>query len=129
MHIEHIAIWTAHLERLKTFYEKYFQASAGEKYINHQKQFESYFLKFASGARLELMSMPQIPGTKNDAKEQFTGIIHIAFSVGSEQKVDELTDRLLQDGFDVVDGPRRTGDGYYESVVFDPDGNRIEITV
>lgn len=128
MQIEHVAIWTKDLERLKTFYETYFLAYSGNKYVNHSKQFESYFLEFASGARLELMSMPQVPETKNDAAKQFTGIIHIAFSTGSDDQVDLLTRRLDQDGYIVVDGPRRTGDGYYESVVLDPDGNRIEIT-
>jgi len=129
MYIEHVAIWTKELKRLKLFYETYFQAQSGEKYVNHEKQFESYFLEFTSGARLELMYMPQISETNNDIRQQFTGIIHLAISVGSEHEVDLLTCRLDQDGYDVVDGPRRTGDGYYESVVFDPDGNRIEITV
>ena len=129
MHIEHVAIWTKQLEHLKAFYEVYFQARAGEKYVNPDKQFESYFLEFASGARLELMSMPSIPQTRDDAAQQFTGLIHLAFSTGSEQNVDGLTRRLERAGYRVVDGPRRTGDGYYESVVLDPDGNRIEITV
>jgi lactoylglutathione lyase len=129
MHIEHVAIWTCDLERLKTFYETYFGARAGPKYTNPAHQFESFFLRFASGARLELMHMPSIPTTRNDREMQFTGIIHLAFAVGSEAAVDALTDRLRRDGFRVADTPRRTGDGYYESVVFDPDGNRLEITV
>lgn len=129
MHIEHIAIWTENLEQLKAFYEAYFEAQSGEKYVNPTKQFESYFLQFDSGARLELMSMPSIPQSKNSVEEQSTGIIHLAFSVGSEKQVDHLTQCLKGDGFRVVDGPRRTGDGCYESVVLDPDGNRIEITV
>lgn len=128
MHIEHVAIWTRDLERLRVFYETYFDARSGQKYVNEGKQFASYFLSFSSGARLELMSMPDIPETRNDVLQQFTGIIHVAFSTGSEEQVDRLTRRLVDDGFTVVDGPRRTGDGYYESVVLDPDGNRIEIT-
>lgn len=128
MQIEHVAVWTKDIERLKEFYETYFQARSGEIYVNQDNEFESYFLEFASGARLELMSKPQIPETKNDNEKQFTGIIHIAFSTGSEDQVDLLTHRLRQDGYVVVDGPRRTGDGYYESAIFDPDGNRIEIT-
>ena len=129
MHIEHVAIWTKNLERLKTFYETYFQAQAGEKYVNPTKQFESYFLSFAAGARLELMARPDIPASRDDVEAQFTGYIHLAISVGSKEQVDALTRRLQQDGYGVIDGPRRTGDGYYESVVLDPDGNRIEITI
>ena len=129
MHIEHVALWTEHLEELKTFYEQYFEAEAGPKYVNPAKQFESYFLHFASGARLELMRKPTIPATRNDVEAQFTGFIHLAFSTGSEAAVDVLTQRLRHDGYRVLDGPRRTGDGYYESTVLDPDGNRLEITV
>ena len=128
MHIEHVAIWTEDLERLRAFYESYFEARSGEKYVNPTKGFQSYFLQFASGARLELMSMPSIPQTRGDIEQQFMGIIHLAFAVNSEQEVDRLTERLERDGYRVVDGPRRTGDGCYESVVFDPDGNRIEVT-
>lgn len=129
MRIEHVAIWTNDLERLKDFYKIYFKGVSGEKYINTAKNFESYFLTFESGSRLELMKMPTIPETKNDPLKQFTGIIHLAFSVGSKEKVDQLTEKLKLDGFSVLDGPRTTGDGYYESTVLDPDGNRIEITV
>lgn len=129
MKIEHVAIWTRDLERLKAFYTAYFDARAGDKYVNREKQFESYFLEFSAGARLELMSMPSIPASANDSEQQFTGLIHLAFAAGSEEHVDRLTRRLERDGYQVLDGPRRTGDGYYESVVFDPDGNRIEITV
>ena len=129
MRIEHVAIWTNDLERLKDFYKIYFKGVSGEKYINTAKNFESYFLTFESGSRLELMKMPTIPETKNDPMKQLTGIIHLAFSVGSKEKVDQLTEKLKLDGFSVLDGPRTTGDGYYESTVLDPDGNRIEITV
>jgi len=129
MHIEHIAIWTRDLEHLKIFYETYFQASAGGKYVNRDKQFESYFLTFSSGARLELMHMPFIPDSLDDVGAQFMGYIHLAMSVGSKEQVDALTARLRQDGYPVIDGPRHTGDGYYESCVLDPDGNRVEITI
>jgi lactoylglutathione lyase len=129
MQIEHIAIWTQDLERLKNFYQTYFEAEPGPKYHNPAKQYESYFLHFASGARLELMFRPDIPATQNDPLTQFSGYIHLAMAVGSEVAVDELTRRLQADGYVVLDGPRRTGDGYYESVVLDPDSNRIEITV
>lgn len=129
MRIEHIAIWTRDLERLKAFYETYFQATAGARYVNPAHQFESYFLSFATGPRLEIMQMPSVPDSKNDVDAQFTGYIHLALSVGPKEQVDALTARLRADGYRVLDGPRTTGDGYYESSVLDPDGNRIEITV
>jgi lactoylglutathione lyase len=129
MHIEHIAIWAHDLERLKAFYETYFHASAGAKYVNPAHQFESYFLSFGNGARLEIMQMPGVPSSKNDPDAQFTGYIHLALSLGSMAHVDALTARLRAAGYRVLDGPRTTGDGYYESVVLDPDGNRLELTV
>ena len=129
MRIEHVAIWTHDLERLRSFYETYFAGRANAKYVNPRKQFESYFITFAAGARLELMRMAGIPQSKNDVEQQFTGYIHLAFSVGSREAVDALTDRLRHDGHRILDGPRITGDGYSESVVLDPDGNRVEITV
>lgn len=129
MKIEHFAIWTKDLERLRAFYEHYFQAKAGKKYTNPKKHFESYFLSFENGCRLELMQMPSVPDSANDVYQQFTGYIHFAVSTGSKEKVDELTHQLKQDGYEIVDGPRTTGDGYYESVILDPDNNRVEITI
>jgi len=129
MHIEHIAIWTNQLEQLKVFYETYFQAKADSKYVNPSKHYESYFLSFSTGARLELMHKMDIQDKYHTPRTHTTGYTHLAFAIGSEQGVDELTDRLHQDGFFVLNGPRHTGDGYYESVVLDPDGNQIEITV
>ena len=129
MHIEHVAMWSRDIERLKDFYVTYFGARAGERYERPAQQYASYFLVFDEGARLELMQMPSIPASQNDPEEQFTGLIHLALSVGTELAVDALTERLGHDGYRVVSPPRRTGDGYYESVVFDPDDNRIEITV
>ena len=128
MKIEHVAIWCRNLEKLREFYESYFGARSGEIYRNKAKGFASYFLSFESGARLELMCSQSIPDTTNDPYKQFTGLMHLALSVGSEEKVDDLTARLAQAGHQVIDGPRRTGDGYYESVVLDPENNRIEIT-
>lgn len=129
MMIEHVAIWTHQLENLREFYVKYFQAQSNEKYVNPKKEFSSYFLSFETGCRLELMQMPTVPNSQNDVYQQFTGFVHLAFSVGSKEKVDLLTERLRNDGFEIVGEPRTTGDGYYESVVLDPDRNRIEITI
>ncbi len=129
MHVEHLAIWTHDLERLRAFYETYFDARTGEPYVNAARRFQSYFLTFSSGARLEIMHMPGIPASANEPDAQFTGYIHVAFSTGSRDQVDALTARLQRDGYRVVGMPRMTGDGYYESSVLDPDGNCIEITV
>ena len=129
MRIEHIAIWSNDIETLKQFYETYFGAMSNKKYTNRTGAFESYFLSFDSGTRLELMRMSSIPKTTNDPHKQFTGIIHLAISVGSEEKVDEMTNDFKKAGHEIIGDPRRTGDGYYESVVLDPEGNRIEITV
>ena len=129
MKIEHIAIWSKDIETLKAFYERYFNASVNQRYENTSKGFASYFLSFKKGARLELMQMGGIEELKKSPNQQFTGLTHFAISVGSEKAVVELSTRLQTDGHIVLDGPRRTGDGYYECVVLDPDGNRIEITV
>jgi len=126
MRIDHIALWTHDLERLRAFYELYFGAVAGPRYQNPHKQFSSYFLRFDSGARVELMQRPALGLAANGPA---AGYAHLAVAVGSESGVDQLTARLARDGYAVLDGPRRTGDGYYESVVADPDGNHIEITV
>ena len=128
MRIDHIALWTTDLERFKGFYVTYFGAVAGENYVNPAKGFASCFLSFAGGARIEAMSTTTLSPLLIEAGAQRMGLTHIAISPGSETLVDELTQRLRDDGFPIVDGPRRTGDGYYESVTLDPDGNRIEIT-
>ena len=127
--IEHLAVWTPDLERARTFYERFFDAQPGTRYVNEKTEFTSYFLTFASGARLELMHKPTILGESQTPGTESFGYAHLAFSVGSEQRVDELTERLRQSGCVVASEPRRTGDGYYESVVRDPDGNSVEITV
>lgn len=129
MKIEHLAIWVQDLEGMKKFYEDYFEAKAGDKYRNDKKNFESYFLSFEEGCRLELMQMPRVPINSEDPRLQYTGIIHFAVSVGSKERVDELTEKLRTDGFEIIGETRWTGDGYYESVVFDPEKNRIEITI
>ncbi|MEN6308895.1 MAG: VOC family protein [Anaerohalosphaeraceae bacterium] len=129
MKIEHIALWANDLELMLDFYVRCFGGRSSEKYRNPKTGFESYFVTFEDGARLELMRRPDVCENKTDQTIQRPGYAHIAFSVGSEQKVDELTRKLSTDGHRNIDGPRRTGDGYYESVFLDPEGNRVEITV
>ncbi len=128
MKIAHIAIWVTDLEVMKHFYETYFEAKAGEIYHNPTKKFTSYFLGFTTGSHLELMHRPDIKDFRKGAQE-FMGLTHFAVSVGAKTKVDLLTERLRKDGYTIVGEPRTTGDGYYESVVLDPEQNRIEITV
>lgn len=128
MHIEHIALWTNDIERCARFYATYFGAQVGLPYVNATKGFESRFLSLASGARIELMRTTTLSPVVIAPGAQRMGLTHIAIALGSEQAVDELTARLRADGHPVLDGPRRTGDGYYESVALDPDGNRIELT-
>ena len=126
MRIEHLAIWAKDIEALRTFYERYFSGKAGERYFNQTKNFQSYFLAFENGCRLELMQRPEVPDNQNEGEA--IGLAHFAVSVGSEASVDALTEKLRIDGHPIVGEPRRTGDGYYESVVLDPEGNRVEIT-
>ena len=124
MTLEHVAIWTNRLEQLKNYYVHYFGGVANQKYRNEQKQFESYFITFSSGARLELMSMPGIDSTFNETvHKQHLGIIHLAFGVDTLQEVDDKAKQLEMDGFKVLSGPRKTGDGYYEFETLDPDNN------
>lgn len=127
MKIEHIAMYVTDLEKARDFFIKYFGANSNEGYHNPKTDFRSYFLIFDDGARLELMHKPQLA---DDAKALArTGYIHIAFSVGSRERVDALTAELKADGYEVVSTPRTTGDGYYESCILGIEGNQIEITV
>lgn len=129
MIIEHLAIWTQNLEALKDYYIQYFGAQANDKYTNVQKQFQSYFLSFTSGARLELMSRPDIPANVNDpVRAQYLGLIHFAFGVDTMVEVDQKVEELRAAGFPILSGPRKTGDGYYEFETLDPDNNRIEVS-
>lgn len=129
MTLEHVAIWTEQLEDLKDFYVKYFDGVPNEKYTNEKKQFQSYFLTFQSGARLELMQMVGVPANTNDrVVAQHQGIIHLAFGVDTMAEVDEKVKQLANAGFPILSGPRKTGDGYYEFETLDPDNNRLEVT-
>ena len=128
MYIEHIAIWTKDLEQIKTFYQTFFGAKSNQKYTNPTKGFESYFLSFDSGARIEIMSLPKLAAPAGDGPPA-VGLAHFAISTGSKQAVEALTQQIEQAGYRVVSPPRTTGDGYFESVVADPDGNLVEITI
>lgn len=127
MHIEHVAMYVNDLEKTKDFFVKYFGAGANEAYHNTATDFRSYFLSFSSGARLEIMTKPQLHDEEKTLGR--TGYVHLAFSLGSKRAVDELTEKLKSDGYPVVSGPRTTGDGYYESCIVGIEGNQIELTV
>jgi len=129
MILEHVAIWTGDLELMKDFYCRTFGAKAGARYENPEKQFQSYFLTFESGARLELMKMKDIPENLNDTiQRQHQGIIHLAFGVNTRDEVDAMASQLKSRGYRIVSGPRETGDGYYEFEMLDPENNRLEVT-
>lgn len=125
MRINHIALYTRDLEKLKKFYESYFNAQANDGYHNERTGLRTYFLSFQDSTRLELMSRPNME--EQNSSTIHLGYIHLAFSVGSREEVDNLTERLGRDGYTILSNPRTTGDGYYESCILDPDGNQIEI--
>ncbi|MDQ0050645.1 VOC family protein [Paenibacillus polymyxa] len=126
MKIEHVAIWVRDLEKMKSFYEQYFDGKSNDKYYNATKGFESYFITFEDGARLEIMRKT---GVDHSPQINITGWAHVAFSVGSKALVNEKTEQLMHAGYEVVGQPRLTGDGYYESVIKDPEGNLVEISM
>lgn len=127
MRIEHIALYVNDLESARRFFVKHFGATSNDGYHNPQTNFRSFFLSFDSGARLEIMNKPKMSDLPKEINH--TGYAHIAFSVGSKEKVDTLTAELKADGYEVISGPRTTGDGYYESCIIALEDNQIEITV
>jgi lactoylglutathione lyase len=127
MNIHHIAIWTNDIECIRSFYVTYFGCTHGDKYINPAKGFESYFLRFENSASIEIMWNARVAGRMGERSDAAPGFTHLAISIGSKEEVDTLTERLRGDGYAVVGEPRTTGDGYYEAVVLDPEGNRIEL--
>nr|WP_315101430.1 VOC family protein [uncultured Catonella sp.] len=127
MRIEHVAMYVNDLEATKNFFVKYLGGRASELYHNKKTDFKSYFISFADSTRLEIMNKPQIEDLSKDIER--TGYIHIAFSVGSKERVDELTKVLGNSGYEILSEPRITGDGYYESCILGIEGNRIELTV
>lgn len=127
MRIEHVAMYVNDLEKTKEFFMNYLGATSNDMYHNKSTDFRSYFLSFTDGARLEIMNKPQLEDPEKTLTR--TGFVHLAFSVGSKEKVDELTATLKADGYNVLSGPRTTGDGYYESCIIGIEGNQIEITI
>lgn len=127
MKIEHIAMYVNDLEKTRDFFVKYFAGISNEGYHNETTDFRSYFISFDDGTRLEIMHKPNMADDKKDLNR--TGYVHIAFSLGSKEAVDELTSRLKGDGYEIVSGPRTTGDGYYESCIVAIENNQIELTV
>ena len=128
MTLEHVAIWTGSLEVLKDYYCSYFNGTPNLKYTNPKTGLETYFISFESGAKLEIMSLPKLADNQNDPAVPYKGITHLAFSVDTMWQVEEKAKQLEADGFPIVRGPRKTGDGFYEFETLDPDGNKIEIT-
>lgn len=127
MKIEHIAIYVNDLEAARDFFIRYLGGNSNDGYHNAKTGFRSYFISFEDGARLEIMNKPELSDLEKELNR--TGYAHIAFSLGSKEAVDSLTDRLKNDGYEVVSGPRTTGDGYYESCIIAIEGNQIELTV
>jgi lactoylglutathione lyase len=126
MKLDHLAMYVEDLEGAKEFFIRFFAAETNEEYYNPQTGLRTYFLSFTGGSRLEIMTRPGLfPGGQ---EQFFTGYTHLAFSAGSRDRVDQLTKELAENGYEVLSGPRLTGDGYYESCICGPEGNQIEIT-
>lgn len=127
MKIEHIGLWVKDLENMRLFYETYFHATASELYHNKKTSFHSYFLTFSDGARLEIMQRDDV--ISQSSENEVLGFAHLAISLGSKENVDNLTNVLIMEGYKLLSPTRTTGDGYYESIVADPEGNRLELTI
>lgn len=125
MNLDHVAIYTKDLERMKDFYVRYFSGTANEKYRNDKTGLETYFISFENGTRLEIMFRPEL--SEQDRSNTLAGLTHLCFNAGSREKVDELTKLLTDKGYLLKSPPRITGDGYYESCILDPDCNEVEI--
>ena len=126
MKIDHIAMYVNDPDAARDFFVRYFDGKSNDGYYNEKTGFRSYFISFDDGARLEIMNKPEMADEEKPLNR--TGFIHIAFSVGSRDRVDELTQQLKADGFSIESGPRTTGDGYYESCIVAVEENQIEIT-
>ena len=130
MKVDHIGMYVKDLQKIANFYTKYFKGTLSQPaYYNPKKNFTSHFISFESGDKLEIMHQPNIKEVKEEPKSQHMGFIHIAFSLGSKENVDKLAEQLKSDGYDIIDRPRTTGDGFYEACVLDPENNRVEFTI
>jgi len=125
MQIAHIAIWTKDLETMKEFYKNYFGGESSGKYTNPVTKYKSYFIGFKGGTKLELMSKPSVADPVEPGER--LGLSHISFKLNSTDAVISLTEKIRSDGYTIVSEPRITGDGYFESVVLDAEGNRVEL--
>ncbi|CAM2811159.1 VOC family protein [Actinomyces slackii] len=122
--IDHAALWVADLEAAKDFYASWFGGVPNELYHNPRTGLRTYILSFGDGARLELMTRPDVAGQGQGDR---LGWAHVSFAVPDRAAVDAMAQRLGEAGVEVVDGPRQTGDGYYEIALLDPEGNRVEV--
>lgn len=113
MRIDHIAMYVANLEGARKFFTEFFGATSNEQYHNQRTGLRTYFLKFPDGGRLEIMSRPEVSVADNHVYR--SGFIHLSFCLGSREEVDRMTSLLSSQGYEVLSGPRVTGDGYYES--------------
>lgn len=127
MKIEHVAMYVNDLLSEREFFITFFNARSNSGYQNEKTGFQSFFLTFEDGARLEIMKKPEMENVEKFFSR--TGYAHLAFSLGDKEKVDALTVRMLSAGYEVISGPRTTGDGYYESCILDGEGNQIELTI
>lgn len=129
MKLEHVAVWTGKLEEMREYYTRHFNGKSNDKYTNRETGFESYFITFDSGTRLEIMQLPGIPENLNDRiGKQHIGLIHLAFEASGMEAVISKSQELEKAGYRILRGPRVTGDGYFEFETLDPDNNRIEVT-
>ena len=127
MKIAHLTIWSSDIDKLADFYTRFFDGRKGQRYHNPKKSFSSYFISFEGGCRLEIMHRANIPESTTNPMNQAIGITHFIFDLETEAAVNQKTEELRLVGYQVVDGPRKTGDGYYESVALDPEDNRLEL--
>lgn len=127
MKIEHIAMYVSDLEAAKNFFVAFLGGKSNDGYHNAKTGFRSYFITFDDGTLLEIMTKPEMCDDKKHPER--TGYAHIAFSTGSKEAVDSLTKELKDAGYEVLSGPRTTGDGYYESCIVAIEENLIELTI